>query len=303
MSFIPNIGVPDINFTFPSNFTSNQTVGICDFSVDYSGSFFALILAIVLIVIGLFFLFLGARYFKYTLFGFSFLFGAGLGFYVVTLLSDCNTKAGLIVGGIMGLMIGAVTVKLWKFALFCMGVGVGFVAWTTFKAFGHELMTTDYITYGSLAGICILLGVIALKMEKVWLLIGTPVVGSFLCVQGIDHFIEQDVNVFQILNNVQGSASGCALTECYILYAMVIGLAIVGSFVQYRYTSEFADERRERQEEDREEEEEERHHKRKKKKGKKKKSKRGHREESSRRRKHRRRRKKRRRSSSSSSDE
>merc|ERR1712083_324587 len=157
--------------------------------------------------------------------------------------------------GIMGIILGAVTIKLWKFALFCMGVGVGFIAWTTVKALASQYMTTDYIIYGSLAGACLICGIIALKMEKYWLLIGTPIVGAFMFTQGIDHFLEQNVNVFQILDTVGGDTAGCSITECYILYAMVIGLAFIGFVVQYRCTSEMAQERREIEAEDREEDE------------------------------------------------
>lgn len=294
-NFNPGIDLPNFTDVSLGNIT-NAT--LCDFTLDTSGNLFSLILAIVLIVIGLIFLFVGSRYFKKTLFGFSFLFGAGLGFYVVTLVSDCNTQAGLIVAVIMGLMLGALTVKLWKLAIFTMGVGVGFIAWTTFKALGSSLMTTDYIIYGSLAVVCIICGIIALKMEKYWLLVGTPIVGSFMVTQGIDHFIDQDVNVFRILDTVTGEGAGCSLTECYIIYAMLIGLALIGAFVQVRYTSEMAEERRELEEEEREEEES-RSRKKKKKKSKKKKGKKSKKK----RKKGKRRRRRRRRSSSSDSSD
>lgn len=295
-NFNPGVDLPNFTDVSLGNFSGNTT--ICDFTLDTSGALFSLILAVALIFIGLIFLFVGSRYFKKTLFGFSFLFGAGLGFYVVTLISDCNTKVGLIVAVIMGLILGAVTVKLWKFALFCMGVGVGFIAWTTFKALGSSLMETDYIIYGSLVGACLICGGIALKMEKYWLLVGTPIVGSFMVTQGIDHFIDQDVNVFQILDTVSGDGAGCSLAECYVVYGLLIGLAIIGAFVQWRYTSEMAEERREIEAEEREEEES-RSRKKKKKKSKKKKGKKHRKRKKE---KKRRRRRRRRRSSSSDSD-
>jgi len=270
---IPNISPPPINFDPFGNSTfniSNITLP-CDFSVDVGGELFSLILSISLIVMGLFFLLVGSRYFKSTLFGFSFVFGAGLGFYVVSLVSDCNTQVGLIVAVIMGIIIGSLTVKLWKVALFVMGAGVGFVLWTTFKALAAHLLSTDYIMYGSLAAACLGLGLIALKMEKLWLLVGTPIVGAFLCTQGVDNFVDHDLNVFKILNTVQGTGAGCALTVCYVLYSCVLGLSLIGIFIQYRYTSEFAEERREREAEEEDYEEETRAHKKKKKKGKKKK--------------------------------
>lgn len=286
---IPDINIPD----FPGildNYSFNNTNGTCDFSLDQvGGDLFTLILSVVLIVVGAIFLFFGSKYFKYTLFGFSFLFGAGLGFYVASLATDCNTQMGLIVALIMGLMIGALTLKLWRLALFVMGGGVGFILWTTFKALAGNLLTTEYMLYGSLAGACLVCGLIALKMEKVWLLIGTPVVGSFMATQGIDHFIEQDVNIFQILDTVTGEGATCSINACYVLYSMVLGLALLGMFIQYRYTSEYSEDRKERLADEREEEEERKSRKKKKKK-------RSKREES-RRKRRKKRRKKRRRSS------
>jgi len=88
------------------------------------------------------------------------------------------------------------------------------------------------------------MGIIALKMEKIWLLLGTPLVGTFLFIQGVDYWVVPPMNVFQILDTSQG---GCTLAGCYVLYSAVLGGTLLGLFVQYRYTSEYGKKRREKE--------------------------------------------------------
>lgn len=144
----------------------------------------------------------------------------------------------------MGLMIGALAIKVWKLALFCIGAGAGFCLWITFKALFPDVLETDAELYGVLAGICIILGLVALKLEKVWLIVGTPIVGAFMFIQGIDHFISEDFNVWDIL--VQQKA-GCGTDECYAVYGLFFGASILGFLVQVFLTSEYAKERRKKE--------------------------------------------------------
>lgn len=204
-----------------------------------------------LCLVGVIFVFFGSRLFKYTIFLFTFALGAGLGYYVTTLATK-DTRAGLIVAVVMGLILGCLAVKLWKFSLFIMGAGVGFMLWMTFKAFFPNVLDTPYLLYGSLAGVCIILGLIGMKLEKVWLMIGTPIAGSFMLVQGVDAFIPYDLNLFQMLTT---QTLGCADVSCYCMYGGVILLAVVGFFVQYRWTSEYASDKAEDRADAREERE------------------------------------------------
>jgi len=76
---------------------------------------------------------------------------------------------------------------------------------------------------------------VSVCMEKYWLLVSTPILGSFLAIQGIDHFANLDINVFGTL---QGTAQ-CSTDECYGLWAGVCGLALAGMLIQYRWTADF----------------------------------------------------------------
>jgi len=222
--------------------TTSITDEFTNFSLGFAGGLaLGLILAIGAMGLGLVLAFFGCRLFKYTLFIIAFLFGAALGFFIVLKLGG-SAEAGLIAAAILGLILGAIAVKVWKASLFVLGAGCGFILWTVFKALFPNVLNTQVLLYGVLAAVCIILGLIAVKMEKIWLLFGTPLVGTFLFIQGVDYFLSPHLDVFQLLD----TSNGCTFASCYVLYSAVFGGSVLGLFVQYRYTSEYGKKRRER---------------------------------------------------------
>lgn len=224
----------------------NQT-GLADeftnFSLGFAGGLaLGLVLAIAAMAVGLVLALFGSRLFKYTLFLIAFLFGAAMGFFIVLKLGG-TAEAGMITAVILGLILGAIAVKVWKASLFLLGAGCGFILWTVFKALFPDILDTDAMLYGVLAAVCVVLGLLAVKMEKIWLLLGTPLIGTFLFIQGVDYFLDPHLNVFQLLD----SSNGCTFTGCYVLYSAVFGGSLFGFFIQYRYTSEYGKKRREKE--------------------------------------------------------
>ena len=156
-----------------------------NFSLSFAGGLaLGLVLAIVAMGVGLVLALFGSRLFKYTLFMIAFLFGAALGFFIVVKLGGA-TDGALVAAAILGLILGSLAVKVWKASLFLIGAGCGFILWTVFKALFPGVLNTDVLLYGVLVAVCVVLGLIAVKMEKVWLLFGTPLVGTFLFMQGL----------------------------------------------------------------------------------------------------------------------
>lgn len=148
----------------------------------------------------------------------------------------------MIAAAVCGLVVGVAALKVWKLSIFLIGAGVGLCIWLTVKALFPQWFEDEAAYYISLIATIIVFGLISTKMEKTWLLFGSPVLGAFVFVQGIDTFVEEDLNVFQILDF--GENAGCNITACYVLYSMVIVLSIVGFLIQYFFTSEEAVERR-----------------------------------------------------------
>jgi len=221
-----------------TNITDPFDPEILDYELDFAGGVaISVILSIAMILIGVVLIIAGCRLFKWTLFTVAFVLGSFLGYYLFYNLIPDDSRSCLIAGAVVGLVLGVASTKLWKLSIFVLGAGVGLCLWLTFKALYPELFEDETVYYVSLIATVIVFGLISLKMEKTWLLFGTPVLGSFILIQGVDAFVPQNLNMLQILDFKNG---GCALTECYVLYSAVLGLSLLGIFIQYRFTSEDA---------------------------------------------------------------
>jgi len=193
------------------------------------------LISVVLIAIGALMVFFGCRLFKATLFLFVFVAGAAITFYIGA-EEQLDSKFVFALSILTGLFLGLLSLRLFKLALFGIGAGVAFVLWIVAKSLYPNLFASNVQLYAALVIPMIVLGIVSVYMEQYYLLIATPVIGSFMVAQGVDHFADLDINVF-------GTLSGqvyCTSDECYSLWAGVTGLALLGMLVQYNYTSKFA---------------------------------------------------------------
>jgi len=193
------------------------------------------LISAVLIAIGALMVFFGCRLFKATLFLFVFVGGSALTFYIGA-EEKLDSKFVLAVSILTGLFLALLSLRLFKLALFSVGAGVAFVLWIVAKSLYPNLFASNVQLYAALVVPMIILGIVSIYMEQYYLLVATPLLGSFMLAQGVDHFADLDINVF-------GTLSGqvyCTSDECYSLWAGVTGLALLGMLVQYNYTSKFA---------------------------------------------------------------
>jgi hypothetical protein len=223
-----------------SNSTSSLEQAIHDFvSGDYGldfkgGTEVQHILAVGYLVLGLLLVYLGCRLFKFTLFALTFTGVTGLSYYI-GMHQGYDTKAVFGVSICIGFLCGFLALKLFKLSIFAIGVFVGFIVWLTMKSLWPELLAEPITSYTALAIPCIILGCFSLYLEQYWLLIATPVLGTFLFWQGLDHFAHLDLNVF-------GTIAGqdeCTSKFCYYYYAGMIAMCLSGFIVQYYWTGKF----------------------------------------------------------------
>jgi hypothetical protein len=191
-----------------------------------------------LIVFGTLLVFLGTRIFKPALVLITFVLGLGATFAMVRTQTD-DQQAALIAACVVGLLCAITVMKVWSLGVFMIGVGTGFVIWVCITSL-FDFLQSDVALYGLLSGLCLVCGGLALMAERVWILIGTAVVGAFLMAEGIDHFVSTDLNVFMIISH----RDSCDNDQCYVLYSSVGLTAAVGMWVQYRFTSHWGKERR-----------------------------------------------------------
>ena len=187
-----------------------------------------------MIGIGALLVFFGCRLFKATLFALTFIAVAGI-VYFVGVQDGRDQRVMLGVGLGLGLFCGLLAIKLWKIALFLAGALVGFVAFVIVKSLWPAAFVNPAVAYPALLVPAVILGLFSVCMERYWLLFATPILGSFLVMQGVDHFADLDINVFGTLD---GSAQ-CITDECYGLWAAVVGASLLGMLVQWKWTAGF----------------------------------------------------------------
>ena len=109
---------------------------------------------------------------------------------VCATVSDQRVMLGVGLG--LGLFCGLLAIKLWKIALFVAGA-----LWSALlpsssssrstrpHSSTRPLHTPPCSSRAVILGLCL-----SVCMERYWLLFATPILGSFLCMQGVDHFAD-----------------------------------------------------------------------------------------------------------------
>jgi len=233
------------------------SVGDLDPFTGLAGSV-SIIISVVLMVTGVIFVFFGSRLFKIFLFGFAFLFGAALGYFIIRLVApNSSVYVALGVCGVLGLILGAMVICLLKAAFFIMGAALGVIIGIVLNALflTYLIKNQPAINYSIIAVLGIAFGLVGLKFQKVFILIASPFLGSFLIVAGLNNFIFPDTCTASSSNcesfNPLLLATGqfkCNDPTCIGVLAGMIVLGFIGLYVQYNYTSQYADRRREKRE-------------------------------------------------------
>jgi len=195
--------------------------------VEHAVALFALLSGMALIGFGV-------RLFRPLLFATSWLFIGGLTFFISMLFCKDSTKS-FIAGSIIGFVGGLVMVKLWRLSLALVGAASGFVLWLLLQSLWPSLFPHDGARYLVLACLVVLCGALAVRGEKTALLACTPLLGAFLLLQGLDHFVKAELNAFRLLT--PEGAHNCAGAKCFGLYAALVALSIIGWYVQLRWTA------------------------------------------------------------------
>jgi len=205
------------------------------FSLDFPhGAEIETAVAVLMIAVGVGLVLFGCRLFKAALFSLIMIAVTGLTYYI-GVANHAEPEVMFAVGIVLGFFCGLLAIKLWKLALFLVGACVGLVVFIVAKNVWPAAFISPIAEYSALLIPCIVLGVISVCLERWWLLVSTPILGSFLAVQGIDHFANLDINIFGTL---KGTAS-CSTDECYGLWGGLAGMALLGMLIQYRWTAGF----------------------------------------------------------------
>lgn len=185
----------------------------------------------------------------------SFLFGAALGFFTASLVVD--TPEGefpleaTISAAVVGSMMAGLVLCLLQVAFVLVGVILGLVIGLAANAlFLSATLVANGVNpalgYAAIGLLAILFGGIALKAQKVVILIGSPFLGAFMVVSALDMWIEDhDFNPVTLATNEEGCLED---SMCYSVYSAMLAVGLIGLWVQWRYTSSYAEERRAKRE-------------------------------------------------------
>jgi hypothetical protein len=231
--------------TFTDNLTNNTVTQTMhdimtkSYTLDFTGGAeIQTAIAIVMLIVGATLVYFGCRVFKFTLFALIFTGVAGVVYFSGMSDPTANQKVVFGVAIATGFVCGLLAIKLWRLALFAVGAFVGFVLWLTYKSLYPEsaIMGDEIVAYAALAIMMTVLGVFSVWMEQYWLLVATPVLGTFMFFQGLNKFTSWGINAFATLNGDET----CTSQQCFAIYAGMVTMCVSGMLVQYEVTSKFA---------------------------------------------------------------
>lgn len=214
---------------FMDNFQSGT-----DFSLDFDkGPEVEAAVNGLMIGVGALLVLFGCRLFRATLFALVTIATAGL-IYYIGVKNGQEQRVMFPVAACLGVFCGLLSIKLWKLAMFLVGFAVALVGYVVVKSLNPNLLPPNALLAGMLC-LGIVFGVMSVYMERYWLLLTTPILGSFIFAQGVNFFAQLDIDVFGTL----AGKSRCTTQECYGLWAGTASFALVGMLIQYRFTAGF----------------------------------------------------------------
>lgn len=224
---------------------------------------------LVLSVLGLIVWILGYRLVKPIVIVAAFVFAA-VGFYSLSpdvfdaeFCCDGNhsLEVRISISIICGLLAGALACYVYKIGVFCMGCIVGWalsIVVATF--FVSQYLQSDLAYYGIYGATGLLFGILAVWLEKVFIVIATSLIGSLMFLLGVDHYCRTAFTslIKQILFKTKDAFSQAANHPARVklefqeahkeftdqALAMFLGwvlMSAVGAILQFMYTAQEID--------------------------------------------------------------
>lgn len=212
---------------------------------------------------------LGYRLIKPIVIVAAFIF-AGVGFYslspnVLDTEFCCdgnhNLEVRISISIICGLLAGALACYVYKIGVFCMGCIIGWaLSIVVVTLWVSKHLASDLAFYGIYGGTGLIFGVIAVWLEKVFVVIATSFTGSLMFLLGLDHYCRTAFTMLikKILFKTTDAFSQAAYTPSHVTLdfheahmelndqalAMFLGwllMSAVGAMLQFMYTAQEID--------------------------------------------------------------
>ncbi|KAH9520060.1 hypothetical protein Btru_059846 [Bulinus truncatus] len=202
------------------------------------------ILAAVCIMFGILYTFFGYRFFKAIMFLTGFIFCTVLIYLVLNEQKILPPEGTLGCAAGAGILLGLVTMLIQHIGLFLTGFSLGVSAaaiiFLVVDQLAHPDMWVPIVIFTVLG---IIFGLLSLKFQKTFTIIGTSVIGGALCLSGIDYFVETLRMALYFWDRVIARPSKTLCWFSWLLLALWPVMTMAGVIVQWKFTGHGVDHR------------------------------------------------------------
>jgi hypothetical protein len=138
-----------------------------------------------------------------------------------------NLTVSSISGAICGLLGAFIAIKVWKISLFALGGLTGGAIWVVARMAAGSI--SSEVIYSLCAGLTLGSGLLALQLEKPWVRLCSPIVGTVSLLQGLGNLFGVKFDVGQMIQ----PGFWCSFEECYLVYILMIIFPVSGYSYQY----------------------------------------------------------------------
>jgi len=194
-----------------------------------------IVLGVVSILTGIYFCFLGYRFFRLTMFIVGFWFFGNVAYIILSHAGVADNTILLIVSIVIGLLLGLLLALCYQVGIYLLGALAGYTLalWIlSFKAGGLIPSRAGQIIF--IVVLAIIGLVLSIFFERFVLIIATSFLGAFLIIFGIDIFVRTGyANVVDGLLNGTFSTIQNETWQVYLMLAATFVLFLIGVAVQY----------------------------------------------------------------------
>jgi len=194
----------------------------------------------------------GYRLIKVVLFLIGFLAGFTVVYFIIVGVTHGRSEnwlpyVALAAAVVVGILVGLLTICIYYVGIFLAGASIGFlVPWFILGAINIPFLRTHfYVIIIICAVVAVIVGILALILQKWFFIVGTSILGAFIVIWGVDYYIELGSMVYYLLLFAENRSS---LKPCWYSWTMMpvfFVLALAGFLVQAFVTGRKYDHKKE----------------------------------------------------------
>ena len=181
----------------------------------------------------------GYRLIKIVLFLIGFIIGGALAYFVVLAFTYDRDESWIpyvaaSVAVVVGILCGLLTICIYYVGIFLAGGSIGFlIAWFILGAIDVPFLQTHIYVPILVSVLCgIIVGILALLIQKWLFMVGISILGAFQVAWGLDYYIELGAMMYYLLLFAEHRSN---LKPCWYSWSIIpffVILAIAGFLVQ-----------------------------------------------------------------------